>query len=122
MRQNVESFLSQMQYIISLNPRQSWKTQSVCVCLYYLQYTWCSKDDSAICCASLLYILTSRKVCITCQSLAHTAGTQSKLMEGLHLHFKCYTLHDNLKTKLGQINASKCSVVLRNKYRTTPNF
>lgn len=94
---------------------------SECVCLYYLQYTWCSKDDSAICCAPLLYIPTSHKVCITCQSLAHTAGTESKLMEGLHLRFKCYTLHDNLKTKVGQINASKCSVVLRNMYRT-PNL
>lgn len=39
------------------------------------------KDDSAICCASLHYILTSNKVCITCQP--HCAGIESKLMEGL---------------------------------------
>lgn len=39
-RQNVESFLSQMQYITWLNLKQSWKYQ--CVCVSHLQYTWYS--------------------------------------------------------------------------------
>lgn len=69
----------------TLNLRQSWKTQ--CVCVYITCSTpdaaYKGKDDSAICCASLCYILMSNKACITCQSLVHTAGIESKLMEGL---------------------------------------
>lgn len=121
-RQNVESFLSQMQYITWLNLKQSWKSQCMCVCITCStpDAAYRRKDDSAICCASLCNILMSSKVCIPCQSLAHSI--ESKLMEVLHLHCKCYTLHDNLNTMMKQINASKCSVVLRNMYRSTPSI
>lgn len=123
-RQNFESFLSQMQYIISLNLKQSSNLSvRVSITCSTPDAPYEGKDDSAICCVSLHYILTSNKVCITCQSLAHTMQAwRANWWKALHLHHKCYTLHDNLKTTLEQINTSKCSLVLRNMYRRTPNI
>lgn len=123
-RQNIESFLSQMLYIISLNLKQSWMSHCVCIyitCVHLMQHT--KRRMTVICCASLHSILTSNKVCITCQSLAHTVQAwKANWWKALHLHCRCYTLRDSLKTTLEQINASKCSVVLRNLYRRTPNI
>lgn len=109
-------FLSQKQYTKSLNLQQSWKS------VYAVHLTQRTRGRM-ICCASLHYILMRNKVCITCQSLAHTVQAQrAKWWKALHLLCKCYTLCDNLKTMLEQINAPKCSVVLRNMYRRTPNI
>lgn len=86
--------------------------------VHLMQHT--KERMTVICCASLHYILRSN---ITCQSLAHTVQAQRvNWWKALHLHCECYTLHDNIKTMLEQINASKCSVVPRNMYRRTPNI
>lgn len=84
-RQNIESFLSQMLYIISLNLKQSW--MSHCACVYITCSTpdaaYKGKDDYNLLC---LFTFHPNKQ----QSLhhlpifgTHCAGMESKLMEGL---------------------------------------
>lgn len=110
-RQNVESFLSKIQYIISLNLKKSWKFRFACI------DTTCStpdaaykgKDDCNLLCLFTLHPKEQHHLPIFG---THCAGTESKLMEGLAPALR--VLHDNIKTMLEQINASKCSVVPRN--------